>query len=98
MVLFLGIVVIQLAMAVLNLIVLPRAARTDKMEMQTKYRLFLMFLPFAMLAFIFCYLPLFGWRYAFFDYSAGGTLSADNFVGFKWFKYLLTMPQREEIS
>ena len=86
--LFLGIVVIQLAMAVLNLIVLPRAARTDKMEMQTKYRLFLMFLPFAMLAFIFCYLPLFGWRYAFFDYSAGGTLSADNFVGFKWFKYL----------
>ena len=86
--LFLGIAVIQIVMAVLNIIVLPRAAKTDKMEMQTKYRLFLMFLPFAMLAFIFCYLPLFGWRYAFFDYSAGGTLSADNFVGFKWFKYL----------
>jgi putative aldouronate transport system permease protein len=47
-----------------------------------------MFLPFAFLAFLFCYLPLYGWRYAFFDYKSGGTLSADNFVGFKWFVYL----------
>ncbi|MGN1187294.1 MAG: ABC transporter permease subunit, partial [Lachnospiraceae bacterium] len=78
----------QLIVAVINLIIVPKAAKTDKMEMKTTYRLFIMFLPFAMMAFIFCYLPLFGWRYAFFDYSAGGTLSMDNFVGFKWFKYL----------
>ena len=51
-------------------------------------KLFLMFLPFAALAFVFCYLPLWGWRYAFFDYKAGGTLSMSNFVGFKWFTYL----------
>jgi putative aldouronate transport system permease protein len=47
-----------------------------------------MFLPFALLAFVFCYLPLYGWRYAFFDYQAGDTLSMDSFVGFKWFTYL----------
>lgn len=85
---FAVVAVIQLLVSVANLIILPRAEKTDRMEMQTKYRLFLMFLPFAMLAFIFCYLPLFGWRYAFFDYSAGGTLSMDSFVGIKWFKYL----------
>ena len=40
------------------------------------------------MAFVFCYLPLWGWRYAFFDYRAGDTLSRENFVGFKWFTYL----------
>ena len=59
-----------------------------KYDMESKYKLFLMFLPFAVFAFLFCYLPLYGWRYAFFDYKSGGTLSADNFVGFKWFVYL----------
>ncbi|MCR5214252.1 MAG: ABC transporter permease subunit [Eubacterium sp.] len=57
-------------------------------EMESKYKLFLMFLPFALLAFVFCYLPLWGWRYGFFDYKAGDELTMDNFVGFKWFTYL----------
>ena len=56
--------------------------------METKYKLFIMFIPFILLAFVFCYLSLWGWRYAFFDYRAGDTLSKDNFVGFKWFTYL----------
>ncbi len=60
----------------------------DKMEMQEKYHLFLLFVPIIVLAFLFCYLPLLGWRYAFFDYSAGGDLNADNFVGLKWFTIL----------
>jgi len=34
------------------------------------------------------YLPLWGWRYAFFDYKAGGELTAENFVGLKWFTIL----------
>lgn len=59
-----------------------------KYEMHTRYRLFLMFLPFAALAFVFAYLPLVGWRYAFFDYKPGGTLDASNYAGFKWFSYL----------
>ncbi|MDD3486617.1 MAG: ABC transporter permease subunit, partial [Atopobiaceae bacterium] len=60
----------------------------DKAEMKEKYKLFLMFLPVLVLTFVFAYLPLWGWRYAFFDYKSGGTLSADNFVGLKWFTIL----------
>ena len=48
-----------------------------------------MCLPFLLLAFLFGYLPLYGWRYAFFDYKAGDVLSMSNFVGFKWFTYLV---------
>ena len=59
------------------------------MKMPQKYSLFIMLLPILFLTFVFFYLPLWGWRYAFFDYTAGGTLSADNFVGFKWFTILL---------
>ncbi len=62
--------------------------REEKCEMLEKYKLFLYILPVILLAVIFSYLPLWGWRYAFFDYSAGDNLSSENFVGFKWFKYL----------
>jgi putative aldouronate transport system permease protein len=60
----------------------------DKAEISESYKLFLMFLPIIALAFVFSYLPLWGWRYAFFDYTAGGTLTMDNFVGLKWFTIL----------
>ena len=69
-------------------VLLPKVGKDEKFEMQSKFKLFLMFLPFAALCFVFSYLPLYGWRYAFFDYKSGGTLSADNFVGFKWFTQL----------
>ena len=69
-------------------IILPKVPKGMKFEMASKYKLFLMFLPFAALCFVFSYLPLYGWRYAFYDYKSGGTLSADNFVGFKWFTQL----------
>lgn len=59
-----------------------------KAEMPEKYSLFLMMLPIIVLVFLFSYLPLWGWRYAFYDYTAGGVLSSDNFVGFKWFTFL----------
>ena len=67
----------------------PKADPEMKMEMDRKYQLFLMLLPFLALVFAFSYLPLYSWRYAFFDYKAGGTLSAENFVGLKWFKILV---------
>ncbi|MDL2302118.1 ABC transporter permease subunit [Lachnospiraceae bacterium OttesenSCG-928-D06] len=60
--------------------------------MESKFKLFLMMLPFVALAFVFSYLPLWGWRYAFFDYKAGDTLSMDKFVGFKWFMELFRNP------
>lgn len=59
-----------------------------KMEMHERCKIFLFFLPILALAFVFSYLPLWGWRYAFFDYKAGGELTMENFVGFKWFTYL----------
>lgn len=83
--------VIGIAVAVLAVVIkimLPKANPGTSFDMDSKYRLFLMFLPFAVLAFIFCYLPLWGWRYSFYDYKVGGTLSKDTFVGFKWFTYL----------
>ena len=87
--LFLIMAVITLVLSIIIEVLLPKVSKEEKYAMESKYRLFLMFMPFAALAFVFCYLPLWGWRYAFFDYKSGGTLSMDNFVGFKWFKYLL---------
>ncbi len=63
-----------------------------KMEMDEKYRLFLMMLPVILLTLIFAYLPIWGWRFAFFDYTPGGSIGADNFVGFKWFNFLFRDP------
>ncbi len=79
---------IILVCTIVEMIFTPRPAAKEKYAMESRFKLFLMFLPFAMLAFVFAYLPLWGWRYSFFDYSAGGELSSDTFVGFKWFKYL----------
>ena len=67
----------------------PKAPKEQKMEMEGKYQLFLMLMPFLVLVFAFSYLPLASWRYAFFDYSAGQQLSMDSFVGLKWFKMLV---------
>ena len=52
----------------------------DKMDMDEKFRLFLMFLPVLLLTFIFAYLPIYGWRFAFFDYKVGDALNAENKV------------------
>ena len=80
-------IVITLATMV-SALLLPKDT-DEKMEMQTQYKLFLILIPFLILVFIFSYLPLWGWRYAFFDYSMGDELSMDKWVGFKWFKTLL---------
>ena len=58
---------IMLITAIVVFISLPSVDKGEKYEMESKYKLFLMFLPFIALAFVFCYLPLYGWRYAFFD-------------------------------
>lgn len=76
----------------INVAKIPKPSLVDKYEMESKYRLFLMILPFVILCFVFSYLPLWGWRYAFFDYKPGQQLSRDNFVGFKWFTFLFRNP------
>ena len=65
-----------------------KSHRGEEIKIEPKYQLFLMCLPFLLLCFLFGYLPLYGWRYAFFDYKAGDVLSMDKFVGLKWFTYL----------
>ncbi len=61
-------------------------------EMHAQYRLFLMILPFFVLSLVFSYLPLYGWRYAFFNYRPGTPLSMDDFAGFRWFRLLFGNP------
>ncbi|MCH4039221.1 MAG: ABC transporter permease subunit [Lachnospiraceae bacterium] len=81
---------LMLIAAVLAMVLGKRSKKGDPVTMPSKFQLFAMCLPFIILCFLFGYLPLYGWRYAFFDYKAGGTLSLDNFVGTKWFTYLFT--------
>lgn len=52
------------------------------------FRLFLLTVPFLALIFVFSYLPLNGWRYAFYDYRAGMKLSDVPFVGLKYFQQI----------
>ena len=85
---FMIISIVYIAVSVVNFIILPRVQKTDAFEMEPQYQLFLMMLPFIALAFVFSYLPLYGWRYAFFEYKSGETLTMDKFVGFKWFTQL----------
>lgn len=83
-----SLIAICLVLSIIIMGLLPKAGKEEKYEMQSKYKLFLLFMPFILMIFVFSYLPLWGWRYAFFDYTAGQALSADNFVGFKWFTQL----------
>lgn len=85
---FFIIAILVFVISVMLIMATPKAKKEEKYEIDRSYRLFLMFLPFAVLVFLFSYLPLWGWRYAFFNYKAGQTLTMDNFVGFKWFTYL----------
>ena len=56
------------------------------------FRLFLLTIPLLALVFIFSYLPLFGWIYAFFDYKPGIRLADTPFVGFKYFIMIFENP------
>ncbi len=55
---------------------------------------FLYILPFLLLVAAFSYFPLYGWVYAFHDYRPPFPISADTFVGLKWFQYIVSNPVR----
>lgn len=55
-------------------------------------KLFLATLPFLILYFLFAYLPIYGWMYAFTDYQPGKKLQDLQFVGFKYFTYMFQNP------
>jgi multiple sugar transport system permease protein/putative aldouronate transport system permease protein len=65
--------------------------KTSSRKKESK-SLALIVLPFIILTFLFCYLPLYGWIYAFYDYRAPLKLSQCEFVGFKWFYKLFANP------
>ncbi|WNS46029.1 ABC transporter permease subunit [Paenibacillus sp. MMS20-IR301] len=74
------------------------SAAAKKYQSKDKYQLFLMALPFLVLAFLFSYLPLYGWIYAFYDYRPGIPLSASEFMGLDWFTSMVSNEiQREEV-
>lgn len=89
---YMALVAVVLVFTLIAMLTLPKLNGDEKCEMPTKYTLFLILLPFLVLVFAFSYLPLWGWRYSFFDYKAGAGLSMDNWVGFKWFTRLLSDP------
>ena len=59
-------------------------------ELPKKYKLFLMMLPFLVAVFLFSYLPLYGWSYAFYNYKFGVSMDQQEFVGLKWFTEMFT--------
>lgn len=84
-----------LILIAINLICWQKRERpqpNEAYDMAQKFRLLLMILPFLILCIVFAYLPLYGWRYAFFDYKPGTALTADNFSGLKWFRLLFGNP------
>lgn len=85
---FIALFLLSAILGIITFKKIPIPTEADKYEMEAKYKLFLMILPFVVLCFLFSYLPLWGWRYSFFDYKPGLELSLDNFVGFKWFTFL----------
>lgn len=57
---------------------------------QRGFRLFLMVSPLLLLVFIFSYMPLYGWIYAFFDYKPGRALLDCEFVGLQNFTRMVS--------
>ncbi len=85
---FLALAIVSAAFSVIIFITTPRPPKGEKPGMSPAMELFLMLLPFLLLVFVFSYLPLWGWRYAFYNYTAGEQLKPENFTGFYWFTYL----------
>lgn len=66
--------------------------RAGKKRLKPGVRLFLGILPFILAYAVFCYLPLTGWRYAFYDYKPGRQLSDCTFVGLRYFTNMFRNP------
>ena len=52
--------------------------------------LFLLAMPFVIFIFVFSYIPLLGWLYAFFDYKPGIPFEKSPFVGLYYFKLMFS--------
>lgn len=86
-IIFIAIAAISLVMSFIIMKALPAPKKGEKFYMESKYKLFLMLLPFLFLTFAFSYLPLASWVYAFVDYKSGQGIDWSTF-GFQNFKML----------
>ncbi|WP_308635306.1 ABC transporter permease [Paenibacillus silvisoli] len=68
------------------------SSKTVTVSAKEGKKLFYMAMPFIALVFVFNYLPLYGWLYAFFDYKLGHKLFDSEFKGFFFFKMILSDP------
>jgi putative aldouronate transport system permease protein len=70
----------------------PGYAAIKRSRLSERYRLFWYASPLLLLIFVFSYLPLYGWIYAFFNVRPGFSLFTSEFVGLKWFRSLVANP------
>ncbi len=73
---------------------MQKKERVINYKKRRSYQEFLYILPFILLVAMFSYFPLYGWRYAFHDYQPPFPISSENFVGLKWFEYIINKPAR----
>lgn len=69
-----------------------RGPRVRPAGSKTSFKLFLCIVPFLVLAFLFSYLPLYGWIYSLYDYKPALGLEGSEFVGLQWFQMLVSSP------
>jgi len=67
---------------------IQKAQGKVRLSMSNRMKLFWMTVPFLILVFVFHYIPLFGWIYAFFDYKPGVPLWKTPFAGLDYFKLM----------
>ena len=82
--LFIGIFVF----ATYYMIAIEKPVAGDAFEIKSDKKLFLYMLPFIALVIVFCYLPLWFWRIAFYNYQLGIPLTSKDFVGMQFFEFL----------
>lgn len=80
--------ILMIVTSLVNAVLIGPAPAGERMEMETQYQLFLMFLPFILLIFAFSYLPLYGWRFAFVWDETKSLTAEGNFAGRHWFTVL----------
>ena len=73
---------------------MQKTERRIDYKKRRSYQEFLYILPFIILVALFSYFPLYGWRYAFHDYRPPTPISSENYVGFKWFQFIVSNPTR----
>ena len=72
--------------------VVPKGRQNLSPKKKDGFRLFLMVLPCLVFVFVFSYLPLWGWSFAFFNYKPGRALMDCEFVGWAHFTRLFGNP------